>query len=92
MLDEARAHPEKQFKKILQRANGREIELRTDIAVGHVVEQIVHRAEIDHVDLVVLGRRGKSRFERMRGPLQSPCAFEAGFPKGSTTEACSADP
>ena len=41
------------------------VELRTDIAVGHPVEQIVHRAETDHVDLIVLGRRGKSRFERM---------------------------
>ena len=65
MLDDAREHFEEQFKKIIQRARELDIELETDIAVGHPVEQIVHRAEADHVDLIVLGRRGKSRFERM---------------------------
>jgi nucleotide-binding universal stress UspA family protein len=65
MLDDAREHFEEQFKKILQRAKDLDVELRSDIAVGHPVEQIVHRAETDHVDLIVLGRRGKSRFERM---------------------------
>jgi nucleotide-binding universal stress UspA family protein len=65
MLDDAREHFEAQFKKIVQRAKELGVELQTDIAVGHPVEQIVHRAEIDHVDLIVLGRRGKSRFEKM---------------------------
>jgi nucleotide-binding universal stress UspA family protein len=65
MLDDAREHFEAQFKKIVQRAKELGVELQTDIAVGHPVEQIVHRAEIDHVDLIVLGRRGKSKFERM---------------------------
>jgi nucleotide-binding universal stress UspA family protein len=65
MLDDAREHFEEQFKKIIQRAKGLEIELETDIAVGHPVEQIVHRAETDHIDLIVLGRRGMSRFEKM---------------------------
>jgi nucleotide-binding universal stress UspA family protein len=65
MLDDAREHFEEQFKKIINRARELEVELGTDIAVGHPVEQIVHRAEMDHVDLIVLGRRGKSRFERM---------------------------
>jgi len=65
MLDDAREHFEEQFKKMIQRAKELNVELRTDIAVGHPVEQIVHRAETDHVDLIVLGRRGKSRFERM---------------------------
>ena len=52
-------------KKIIQRARDIGVELTTDIAVGHPVEQIVHRAETDHVDLIVLGLRGKSRFEKM---------------------------
>jgi nucleotide-binding universal stress UspA family protein len=58
MLDDAREHFEASFKKIVQR-------LETDIAVGHPVEQIVHRAEQDDIDLIVLGRRGMSRFEKM---------------------------
>jgi nucleotide-binding universal stress UspA family protein len=65
MLDDAREHFEEQFKKIIQRAKDLGVELQTDIAVGHPVEQIVHRAETDHVDLIVLGRRGKSRWEKM---------------------------
>jgi len=65
MLDDAREHFEGQFKKIAQRANDLEVQLETAIAVGHPVEQIVHRAELDRVDLIVLGRRGKSRFEKM---------------------------
>ncbi|MGD0963867.1 MAG: universal stress protein [Candidatus Acidiferrales bacterium] len=65
MLDNAREHFEEQFKKIIQRARDLGVETQTDIAVGHPVEQIVHRAETDHVDLIVVGRRGKSRFERM---------------------------
>ncbi|MGB2590806.1 MAG: universal stress protein [Candidatus Acidiferrum sp.] len=65
MLDDAREHFEERFSKIIQRAKDLAVELQTDIAVGHPVEQIVHRAETDQVDLIVLGRRGKSRFERM---------------------------
>jgi nucleotide-binding universal stress UspA family protein len=65
MLDDAREHFEEQFKKIILRAKDLDVELQTDIAVGHPVEQIVHRAETDHVDLIVLGRRGKSRWEKM---------------------------
>jgi len=65
MIDNAREHFGEQFKKIIQRARDIGVELTTDIAVGHPVEQIVHRAETDHVDLIVLGLRGKSRFEKM---------------------------
>ncbi|MGA7622947.1 MAG: universal stress protein [Candidatus Acidiferrales bacterium] len=65
MLDDAREHFEEKFKKVAQRAEDLEVELETDIAVGHPVEQIVHRAEADRVDLIILGRRGMSRFEKM---------------------------
>jgi nucleotide-binding universal stress UspA family protein len=65
MLDDAREHFEEKFKKIIGRAKDLDVELETDIAVGHPVEQIVHRAATDHVDLIVLGRRGMSRFEMM---------------------------
>lgn len=65
MLDDAREHFEAQFKNIQQRAAGLEIALQTEIVVGHPVEQIVHRAETDRIDLIILGRRGVSRLERM---------------------------
>jgi nucleotide-binding universal stress UspA family protein len=65
MLDDAREHFEVQFSKIVERAKAIDVELETAIAVGHPVEQIVHRAEIEGADLIVLGRRGRSRWEKM---------------------------
>jgi nucleotide-binding universal stress UspA family protein len=65
MLDDAREYFEEKFKKAAQRAKDLKVELETDIAIGHPVEQIVHRAEADRVDLIILGRRGMSRFEKM---------------------------
>lgn len=35
MLDDAREHFEESFKKVVQRARDLEVELETDIAVGH---------------------------------------------------------
>jgi nucleotide-binding universal stress UspA family protein len=64
VLDDAREHYEEGFRKILEKAKGHDVEITTDIAVGHPAEQIVHRAEQDNVDLIILGRRGMSRFEK----------------------------
>lgn len=64
MLDDAREHYEEGFKKILEKAKVHDVAITTDIAVGHPAEQIVHRAEEDKVDLIILGRRGMSRFEK----------------------------
>jgi nucleotide-binding universal stress UspA family protein len=63
VLDDAREHYEAGFKGIRQRA-GDDIELQMEIAVGHPAEQIVHKAEIEHVDLIVVGRRGVSGFQK----------------------------
>jgi nucleotide-binding universal stress UspA family protein len=65
MLDDAREHFEESFKRIKKSAQDLGIELETAIAVGHPIQQIVHRAETDHIDLIILGRRGMSRFEKM---------------------------
>jgi nucleotide-binding universal stress UspA family protein len=65
MLDDAREHFEESFKRITKRAEEQGVSLETAIAVGHPIQQIVHRAEADHVDLIILGRRGMSRFEKM---------------------------
>ena len=59
VLDNAREHYEGDFAAI-RRLAGEQIELATEIAVGHPAEQIVHKAETDHVDLIVMGRRGVS--------------------------------
>jgi nucleotide-binding universal stress UspA family protein len=64
VLDDAREHYEEEFKKILEKTKGHDVAITTDIAVGHPAEQIVHRAEQDKVDLIILGRRGMSLFEK----------------------------
>ncbi len=65
MLEDAEEHFEENFKKLRKRAEEFDVDLETAIAVGHPIEQIVHRAETDNIDLIVLGRRGMSRFEKM---------------------------
>ncbi len=64
VLDDAREHFETGFKPLVESAKNAEVELRTDIIVGHPAEQIIHRAEQDKVDLIVLGRRGTSTFHK----------------------------
>jgi len=63
MLDDAREHFEESFKNIQERAKEEDVEIETAIVVGHPTEQIIHRAETDNVDLVVLGHRGVSQFK-----------------------------
>jgi nucleotide-binding universal stress UspA family protein len=65
VLENAQEHFEQDFKRIAARAHDLEVELETTILVGHPIEQLVHRAETERADLIVLGRRGVSRFERM---------------------------
>lgn len=62
MIDDAREHFEEGFKHIQERAKEADVEIETAIVVGHPTEQIIHRAETDNVDLVILGHRGVSRF------------------------------
>lgn len=65
VLDDAKEHYREGFKKILEKARAHDLEVKTDMAVGHPGEQIIHRAEVDGIDLIILGRRGRSRIARM---------------------------
>lgn len=65
VLDDAREHYEESFKKIVEKARGHRLEVQTAMAVGHPAEQIIHRAEKDGIDLIILGRRGRSMIARM---------------------------
>jgi nucleotide-binding universal stress UspA family protein len=65
VLDDAKEHFDQAFTKIAEKAKGHEIEIKTATAVGHPAEQIIHRAETDGIDLIILGRRGRSMISRM---------------------------
>lgn len=65
VLDDAKEHFEEAFKKISEKAKAHDIHVQTASAVGHPAEQIIHRAEADGIDLIILGRRGRSMISRM---------------------------
>lgn len=65
-LEDAQEHFEQDFLKLRATAAALGVDLATDIVVGHPAEQIIHRAEQDGVDLVILGRRGISLFEKWK--------------------------
>lgn len=64
VLDNAKEHYEEAFQKLTREAAESNIDVQTDIAIGHPAEQIIHKAETIKADLVILGRRGMSRFEK----------------------------
>jgi nucleotide-binding universal stress UspA family protein len=65
VLDDAKEHYQEGFKKILEKARAHDLDVKMDMAVGHPGEQIIHRAELDKIDLIILGRRGRSMISRM---------------------------
>lgn len=64
VLDDAREHYQEGFNRIVATAREKGVNIDTEIVVGHPAEQIIHRAETAKIDLVVLGRRGTSMFEK----------------------------
>jgi nucleotide-binding universal stress UspA family protein len=65
VLDNAREHFEVGLKRVVERGRTHGVEIATDIVVGHPAEQLIHRAEIEHVDLIIVGRRGTSLFQKI---------------------------
>ncbi len=63
VLDDAKEHFEEKFTHLMTRASDMGLNVRTEVLVGHPAEQIIHRAESIAADLIVLGRKGHSRFE-----------------------------
>jgi nucleotide-binding universal stress UspA family protein len=65
VLDDAREHYEQGLKKVVERGQSRGVEINTDIVVGHPAEQLIHRAETEQADLIIVGRRGTSLFQKI---------------------------
>jgi nucleotide-binding universal stress UspA family protein len=64
VLDDMRERYEHSFIPVRDRAQQKNIELETDIVVGHPAEQILHRADTIQASLIVIGRRSHSTFHR----------------------------
>jgi nucleotide-binding universal stress UspA family protein len=64
VLDEGRERYEASFAPIRERAKQKDIELETDVVVGHPAEQILHRADTIQASLIVLGKRSHTILHR----------------------------
>jgi nucleotide-binding universal stress UspA family protein len=56
---------EEHFKKLTEKAKAQNLTIKTDIRVGHAVEQILTYLEEKNCDMVVLGKKGKSGIEEL---------------------------
>jgi nucleotide-binding universal stress UspA family protein len=64
LVESAREYYERQFGALQSRALKVNVKASFAVAVGHPAEQIVHYAETEGMDHIVLGDRGKTFFRR----------------------------
>ena len=64
IIDNAQEHFKESFRVLTEQAQAGGLMIETEVVVGHPAEQLVHLAEMRHVDLIVVGSRGVSRMKR----------------------------
>lgn len=63
VIDSATQHYEMLFKKLTDKAKERQIEIKTEVIVGHPADQIVRYAKDKNIDMIFMGHTGKSKIE-----------------------------
>ncbi len=63
IIDSATQHYEELFKELKEKAKQRNIEIKTEVVVGHPADQIVRYAKDKSADMIVMGQKGKSKIE-----------------------------
>ena len=67
VIENSRKHYQKVLAPLKAQAASHGVRQHFEVAVGHPAEQIIRHAENQYrADLIVLGHRGKSLFERLR--------------------------
>jgi nucleotide-binding universal stress UspA family protein len=64
VVDEGREKYERCFVSIRERARQKDIELETEVVVGHPAEQIIHKAETMQASVIVMGKRSHTILHR----------------------------
>ncbi len=64
VVDDAREKYEKSYVAIREIARQKEIELETEIVVGHPAEQIIHMADQMQASVIVMGKRSHTILHR----------------------------
>jgi len=63
IIDSATRHYHELFTGLKEKARERNIEIRTEVVVGHPADQIVKYAQEKNADMIVIGQKGKSKIE-----------------------------
>ncbi|OIP61291.1 MAG: universal stress protein [Nitrospirae bacterium CG_4_9_14_3_um_filter_53_35] len=63
IIDSATQHYEGLFEKLREKAKERNLEIKTEVVVGHPADQIVRYAKEKNCDMVIVGQRGKSKIK-----------------------------
>lgn len=63
IIDSATQHYEELFKGLKDGAKKGGVEIKTEVAIGHPAEQIVRYAAENRCDIIVMGKKGKSKIE-----------------------------
>lgn len=63
VIDAATEHYKRLFKGLKEKAKQKNIEIKTEIAIGHPAEQIVRYAKENSCDQIIMGHKGKSKIE-----------------------------
>lgn len=66
ILENSQNHYRKLLSHLEPKARTEGVNAAFEVVVGHPAEQIIHHAEKNKADLIVMGHRGKSFFERLR--------------------------
>lgn len=66
ILEGSRKYHHRLLAQLKQQSPEADQRIRFETAVGHPAEQIIYHAEQNRVDLIVMGHRGKTFFERLR--------------------------
>jgi nucleotide-binding universal stress UspA family protein len=63
VIDAATEHYKQLFEELKKKAEQKNIEIKTEIAIGHPAEQIVRYAKENGCDQIIMGQKGKSKME-----------------------------
>jgi nucleotide-binding universal stress UspA family protein len=61
IIESATQHYEDLFKGLRDKAKSENVEIKTDIVVGHPADQIIKYAAEKKSDMIIVGQRGKSK-------------------------------
>ena len=63
IIDSATQHYEGLFKELKEKAKEKNMEIKTEVAIGHPADQIVRYAREMKSDMIIVGQKGKSKVE-----------------------------